>query len=129
MAKTEFTLLDHIADTLEGMASGEGQSTASANTKVGMLSRIADALDIIAGTYDGPGWMVVHQDVEGKLDKTWREIRDALYAVVVFDNGTRVVTEAVSEISNGALYYGVTTASGVLYKTTTENGYPEFSED
>lgn len=87
--KNEFSILDRIADTLEGMASGERKSTASAITKLGMLNRIADALDEIAESGSGGGGsgggmlMIGYSSYEvvygtGTLDHTWQEIYDAM---------------------------------------------------
>ena len=133
--KNEFSILDRIADTLEGMASESGESTASANTKLGMLNRIADALDEIAesgsgGGGSGAGPLIVHATTDSSnvttLDKTWQEIHDAKFAVLIF--------EGREEYIGISLVTGISVQSGVYiiildgnnFTCETADGYPSF---
>lgn len=79
----------------------------------------------------GGGGILVITDTDGTLDKTWREISDAITAkklCLIFmplgpdDNNMNVV----GSVFNDSEQYLVTAMSAEQYSTATENGYPVF---
>lgn len=68
--------------------------------------------------------LIVHADVDGKLDKTWAEMRNAYFAAIVFDNGLHVYVDYPSEYEGGAASWSVVTVGGVTYTASTQDGYP-----
>lgn len=84
----------------------------------------------------GGGVLVVNVDMQTRtLDKTWKEISDAPFAVVRFPHpemsGTAIAYNPITYIISGSTYkvrfndpaYGVTE-----FTTDSEDGYPSFSE-
>lgn len=93
-----------------------------------------DVLTIDNGepVWAAPGGILVITATEGTLDKTWREISDAITAknlCLIFesygtdDNSMLVVTA----VYNDSEQYLVNT-TGQPYATATENGYPVASD-
>jgi hypothetical protein len=71
------------------------------------------------------GPLIVYANLNGRLDKTWQEIRNALSAIIVFDNGAHVYIGHVGELQYSVNRYSVTTTSGAVYVATSADGYPE----
>lgn len=81
---------------------------------------------VAANPSSGGGVLVVHQDVDGTLDKTWQEIFDATFAVVVTSNGTAYFKSPVTGISYvDGIAYMLETADESSYTTSSADGYPE----
>jgi hypothetical protein len=83
-----------------------------------------------SGGGSGGGVLVVHQDTDGKLDKTWQEIHDSDFAVLKRASGTVLVTtgayEEDGEYGVGFFTYG---ADPTVYIATSASGYPTIEED
>lgn len=78
----------------------------------------------------GGGVLIVH-DVDGTLDKTWKEINDALAGAVVLiveddGYGGHMSSHVISAYDEEGEYAVVadTKPSGTTYTTDSENGYP-----
>ena len=110
------------------------------------ITRTEQYLDAIArngggggsGGGSGGGVLLVNE-VEGTLDKTWQEIYDAPMAVVVMQSGTEKRFYPVSTVGNYGEIYGVVfftesfreDAGGYVlaenpYATNSPNGYPAY---
>lgn len=95
---------------------------------------IAQGLCADAATYfgggSGGGVLVVHETVSGTvhtLDKTWKEIHDALllgHVAIATDDSVMTVTEAVV----GLLSIVAAGAEVHEYVAESENGYPSYDE-
>lgn len=86
------------------------------------------------GGSSGGGVLVVH-DVDGTLDKTWQEIHDADFAVVVSDFGPIKSIKPIISTGAGiedapyiAIVYDYEQASSIQYTTPSATGYPSFTE-
>ena len=78
----------------------------------------------------GGGVLVVH-DVDGTLDKTWQEIRDADFAVVVIAAQNIVRKDPVIVTNDARGEYKVVTGyaeEGYTYIASSASGYPTLSE-
>lgn len=73
------------------------------------------------------GGVLVVTDTDGTLDKTWQEIHDADFAVVVLTNGTTVGKYAVTSTSYVESEYTVETADEGVYIASSADGYPTLS--
>ena len=105
------------------------------------LTRIEQYLDAIANngspSPSGGGVLVVHMDSDtGALDKTWQEIHDANFAVLVFNAETSILCATCVEIASSG--YGVdfympphTGGTGELlpFVATSADGYPVYGGD
>ena len=82
------------------------------------------------GGGSGGGVLVVH-DVDGTLDKTWQEIRDADFAVVVIATQNLVRKDPVIVTNDARGEYKVVTGyaeEGYTYIASSASGYPTLSE-
>ena len=85
------------------------------------------------GSDSGGGYLAVHEN-NNTLDKTWKEIYDALskgkyVCIAVPDDGTciqRPITAANSYIYENGSDYTVTASKSMEYETHSENGYPVY---
>lgn len=90
------------------------------------LERIADNYSSSGG---GTGGGVLRiNDVNETLDKTWREIYDAINSgklclIATNEYGSDILTVATSIATDNNTMYGVKVANN-MYITNTENGYP-----
>ncbi len=104
------------------------------------ITRTEQYLDAIArngGGSSGGGVLVVHVDAQtGALDKTWQEIADAEYAVIVQSVGTTTAylyianlqkTGDTSYVVNAFMIMG-TTIRESNYIATSADGYPVFNQ-
>lgn len=90
------------------------------------------------GGSSGSGVLVVHETVSGgthTLDKTWQEIHDADFAVVVSDIPPIKSIQPIVSIGAGindipyiATVYNYDKASATPYTTPSANGYPSYTE-
>lgn len=88
------------------------------------------------GGSSGGGVLVVHQDENGVLDKTWQEIHDAVLSVLVINQGYAVFICHCMFISGHAPVWLVTyanidqegTVSASNYIANSADGYPAYSE-
>lgn len=86
-----------------------------------------------SGGGSGGGSFVIHDDGTGTLDKTWKEIHDALVAgmfvavVSSFDEGVgyNIIYQAVNIEGT----YSVDSVDGANFSTDSENGYPSVVSD
>lgn len=82
------------------------------------------------GIADAGGVMVINNN-DNTLDKTWQEIYDAIGAValcVVQETDTiRKAIDIVSSVSSTGNEYIVTTVMGNEYKASSSTGYPAAS--
>ena len=90
----------------------------------------------------GGGVLVVNVDIQtGALDKTWKEIHDASFAVLKVKDGTLESSAPIISTLKTSLMYYVHVAIGdgnpedytvpwilEIYKTNSENGYPVVTE-
>lgn len=75
------------------------------------------------------GVLVIHQDENGILDRTWQEIHDAACAICIFDEnqnnwGARtrgLIGSTMYESNQYEIYIGSDT-----WTTSTPDGYPSF---
>lgn len=84
--------------------------------------------DGIAGA--GGGTLVVHDDGSGTLDKTWKEVADAGFAVLQADS---IVTVLAQVTTGGAqnpwalVFLNLSTQQPLVFTTDSENGYPVYT--
>ena len=78
------------------------------------------------------GILIIHQDENGILDRTWQEIYDAPFAICIFDDnydnfGARMksIVEQTTYQSNK---YDVQIGED-KWTTSTPDGYPEWTDD
>ena len=96
-------------------------------------------LDEIAkggGGSSGGGVLVVHQDADGVLDKTWQEIHDAFFAVLADTDETSKLLSFFYSIGMDEEGYWVSVASPsssspiefdmVTFATNSADGYPVY---
>ena len=85
---------------------------------------------VAANPASGGGVLVLHETVSGTihtLDKTWKEIHDALllgHVVIATDDSVMAVTAAV----NGLISIVANAAEVYEYIAESENGYPSYDE-
>lgn len=83
------------------------------------------------GGSSGGGVLVLHQDENGALDKTWQQIHDALLsggaAIAYSDQEVRVIDHAA--YNERADYYYVEASSNSFFKTADADGYPVIEGD
>ena len=88
------------------------------------LNKLENGLAEASGGGTGGGVLVVN-DNNGTLDKTWKEINDAytLGTAVLISrfNGTAVFAVQASGLKDGSYAIQIV---GVAYVTNTEDGYP-----
>lgn len=90
---------------------------------------IAAGICVEAGGGSGGGVLVVN-DVEGTLDKTWNEIYDAMLlggASISADNPTRVMNVVSVEHDTKANSFNVVGGINNIYKASSASGYPALS--
>lgn len=84
----------------------------------------------------GSSSVLVVNDVDGTLDKTWQEIHDADIAILKIDDQIGYLYHIYSDPAR--TYYEVgffTVARGtsfddpLLYRSSTANGYPQWADD
>ena len=90
------------------------------------------------GGSSGGGVLVIHETVSGNthtLDKTWQEIHDADFAVVVYEFGPVKSIKPIISTGAGiedapylAIVYNYEQASAIQYTTPSANGYPSYTE-
>ncbi len=82
---------------------------------------------IVGGATYGGGAM------EGTLDKTWQEIRDAMQSkicILIIADDNAIAHELITAAYIGPDgKYGVTTANTSEFTTSTANGYPSAADD
>ena len=90
----------------------------------------------------GGGVLVVHEDENGTLDKTWKEIYDADFAIMIgeqpgsksiihiFDVYVNMPEKDVYHVTVGSPSYsgGEVILTKSDYVTNSENGYPSYTE-
>ena len=84
------------------------------------------------GVANGGGILIIHCDYDtGVLDKTWQEICDAGFGVIISEAPSGLFCEPIIEITHENNLFIITTiVSGsegfetFLYKTQSSNGYP-----
>ena len=118
---------DRIADALQ-IISGDDSHVDDVNKNMDYYKRIAEALQNIATSSSKTGPLIVHADISGMLDKTWAEMRNAYFAVIVFDNGLHVYVDYPAEYVESSNSCEVITTGGVTYIATTRDGYPVMDE-
>ena len=88
------------------------------------------------GGSSGGGVLVVHQDADGVLDKTWQEIHDAGLSVFLFNEGgidlVAYCTSLNAKSPSWSVVYAGTESDGTTYTATfiadSADGYPAYSE-
>lgn len=88
------------------------------------------------GGSSGGGVLVVHQDENGVLDKTWQEIHDAGVSVLLVNVDSKVYVNHCMDIdSHGSAWsvlYANTERDGTTftshYVASSANGYPVYTE-
>lgn len=109
----------------KGMVDGSTTLTPN-NRREHWYSEIIDAIGSGGG---GGGGVLVVNDTNGTLDKTWKEIYDAtiggkLCLIAGSGGGIDALTLAVSIATDNDTMYGVKDAESNVYSTSTEGGYP-----
>ena len=128
---------DRIADALQRI-SGDDSHVDDVDKNMDYYKRIAEALENIAesggsgGGGSGAGPLIVYDDGNGTLDRTWQEIHDAELAFIRDFGGIGIVTSTY--FNDRSLKFTVAMApigSGsetTQYTTSSADGYPESSE-
>lgn len=88
------------------------------------------------GGSSGGGVLVVHQDENSVLDKTWQEINDAGLSVLFFNDGGRkyvaYCTSVGAKPPRWSVVYAYAESDGtvntITYNADSADGYPEYSE-
>lgn len=85
-----------------------------------------------SGGGSGGGYLALHEDETGALDKTWKEIYDALtegkYVSLLISNAENEINQyKVSTYSEDGIYV-VNVGTYGEYTTNSENGYPSIGE-
>ena len=118
-----FTLPTASADTLGGVKVGDGLSISDS----GVLSA--------SGGGGGGGGLVVH-DVEGTLDKTWEEIKNAFPNVSIITSsdedlyGATIVGTIYSDSEYNEFGIAAINSGRVdAYMADNKNGYPVYQND
>lgn len=110
---------------LQGMV--DGQTTLEPNERREYwYKEIVDAIGSGGGGGTGGGVFVVN-DVNGTLDKTWKEIYDAIIVgkiclIATNENNINILSVATSFVTDNNTMYGV--EADCKYITNTEDGYP-----
>lgn len=105
------------------------------NVSIGEVIALSKAFGGSGGGSSGGGVLVVHFDDDtGALDKTWQEIYDADFAVIVgaAPNG-KMYNHVLSVYAMGSSYFISVLDGGVNYDTysfvtSSADGYPVISE-
>lgn len=120
----------------------DGKSTISPEYK-NPNNSIEKSIERIADNYSGSGGgggtgggaLVVTATQSGAyvtLDKTWKELADAMESgivpVILYNDGTNKYKETVTYINDMSDYYYVSTSS-FSFETETETGYPSYYAD
>ena len=82
------------------------------------------------------GVLVVHQDENSVLDKTWQDINDAGLSVLFFNDGSRkyvaYCTSVEAKPPKWSVVYAYAESDGTVYTMTyiadSADGYPAYSE-
>ena len=79
------------------------------------------------------GILVVHEDENNRLDKTWQEIYDADFAILCGKTDNRKLITLIYDIqvNNNEYYIWTATMGGVqaTYVASTSDDYPVYSEE
>ena len=99
------------------------------------LAAIANDIQNGGGS-SGGGVLVVHQDADGVLDKTWQEIHDACFAVLADTDETSIFLAFFYSIGMAEEGYFASVASpdgsspigfdNLTFVTNTADGYPVY---
>lgn len=119
---------------LQGMV--DGQTTLEPNKRREYwYKEIVDAIGSGGGGGTGVGVLVATATQSGAyvtLDKTWKELADAMESgivpVVLYIDGTNKYKETVTMINETSDSYRVSTTSDT-FEVDTETGYPSYYED
>lgn len=78
------------------------------------------------GSSGGDGGVLVVHDEDGTLDKTWKEIYDAPFAVLRLEEADGFDVVPLASMTFDDAFYVAFVDSGHedLYETDSENGYP-----
>lgn len=81
------------------------------------------------GGSSGGGVLVVHQDENGVLDKTWKEIAES--DLCILNDGNAKLMQYGISVSPGKFkvkFWDFSESSQVIYMADTETGYPVYVE-
>lgn len=127
-----------LADKIDA----EGKSTISPEYK-NPNNSIEKSIERIADNYNGSGGgggtgggvlvaTATQSGAYATLDKTWKELADAMESgivpVILYNDGTNKYKETVTMINETSDLYSVSTTS-FSFEVDTETGYPSFYAD
>ena len=78
----------------------------------------------------GGGVLIVHV-TDGVLDKTWKELDDAVFSVLDDRAGNGLLWSTGTYGEDGYYsigYYGIALQDAIIYHTNSENGYPVYED-
>lgn len=122
--------LSKLADKVDTSGSGAGGKADFYDVVSNSLARISDNYNGSGGGGGtGGGVLVCTEDENGTLDKTWKEIYDAITGgkiclIATNEFGRDILSVVTSIATDNNTMYGVLSAEN-LYITNTEGGYPE----